>query len=115
MSRAKALIEFMCPAPAVEPKPGVKPATAPGRPTPGPARPSTNPFRRREIRPGEAPRPKAAAARPMESIQEAKGGGKGFRSSETSRLPGAAKKAITSGKASGKGASGLTAKKAFKK
>jgi hypothetical protein len=66
MSRAKQLIEMMCPAPAVEPKPGVKPA-APGRTAPRPAQPSRpNPFRRREIRPGEAPRPKAA----MESILE---------------------------------------------
>jgi hypothetical protein len=107
MSRAKALIEYMCPAPAVEPKPGSKPATAPGRPAPTPARPSTNPFRRRDIRPGEEPRPKAAA---MESLQE----GKGFRSSEKASLGGKAKKMI-SGKSSGSGASGLTAKKAFKK
>jgi hypothetical protein len=110
MSRAKALIEYMCPAPAVEPKPGVKPATAPGRPAPAPARPSTNPFRRRDIRPGEAPRPKAAMAQPTESLHE----GKGFRSSEKASLPGKAKKMI-SGKSSGTGASGLTAKKAFKK
>lgn len=39
---------------------------------------------------------------------------KGFRSSEKASLPGKAKKAITS-KSSGTGASGLTAKKAFKK
>lgn len=113
MSRAKRLIEYMCPAPAVEPKPGVKPA-APGRPAPKPApRPSQNPFRRRDIRPGEEPRPKARGA--MESLQEAKK--KGLKQpSQGGKAPHAfskAKKIIS--KSSGTGASGTSAKKAFKK
>ncbi len=44
-------------------------------------------------------------------ISEGKGS---FKSSEKATMPGKAKKMIT-GKSSGKGASGLTAKKAFKK
>ena len=57
-SRARRLIEAMCPAPAVEPKPGVKPGTRPSAPPPK-RREHPDPFRRREIRPGEEPRPKA--------------------------------------------------------
>lgn len=107
MSKARALIEAMGAAPAVEPRPGTKPATAPGRPAPAaPRRPSTNPFRRRDIRPGEEPRPKA-----LETFMQE---GKGFRSGEKATLPGKAKKMISS-KSSGTGASALTAKKAFKK
>src|SRR4051812_32829963 len=95
MSRAKQLIEMMCPAPAVQPKPGVKPAT-PARPAPAqPTRPN-NPFRRRDIRPGEAPRPKAA----MESLME--GGAKkaGLKQPQNGKQPekaySKAKAAITS-------------------
>jgi hypothetical protein len=109
MSKARALIEALGAAPAVEPRPGTKPSTAPGRPAPAaPRRPSTNPFRRRDIRPGEEPRPKA-----METFMQ-EGKGSGFRSSEKASLPGKAKKMISS-KSSGTGASGLSAKKAFKK
>lgn len=120
MSRAKRLIEYMCPAPAVEPKPGVKPAV-PGRPAPKPApRPNSNPFRRRDIRPGEEPRPKARA---MESILEAKKGGlkQPTQGAQPAKAYSKAKAAITT-KTSKPSAGGLkkpadggSAKKAFKK
>jgi hypothetical protein len=108
MSRAKALIEAMG-APAAPPttRPGTKPA-APARPAP--ARPSTNPFRRDKVRPGEEPRPKAMGA----ACLEAKGLKQPAQGGKTPHAFSKAKSAI-SGKSSGTGASGLTAKKAFKK
>lgn len=93
----------MCPAPAVEPKPGVKPGTRPSAPPPK-RREHPNPFRRREIRPGEEPRPKAA----MESkgLKTPPQGGKAAHAFKTKKI---------ATKSSGTGASGTTAKKAFKK
>lgn len=59
--KAKKLFEFACPAPAAPPveKPGTK---APPRETPGaPGRKKRpNPFRRKDINPHEAPKPKAS-------------------------------------------------------
>lgn len=59
MSRAKALIERMCPMPVITPEPGTKPKTAPSPSRTAPAREKPNPFRRGKVRPGEEPRPKA--------------------------------------------------------
>lgn len=59
--KAKQLFEFACPAPVAPPK--EKPGAAPTRERPGaPVRPSKrpNPFRRKDIKPGEEPRPKAS-------------------------------------------------------
>jgi len=60
--KAKKLFELACPAPAPTAPPKEKPGVAPGRERPGaPVRPSKrpNPFRRKDINPHEAPKPKA--------------------------------------------------------
>lgn len=67
MSKAKQLIERLCPMPVIEPKPGTeKPGTRPGTDKPG-KKERTNPFRRIKINPGEEPRPKAKTVKENQS------------------------------------------------
>jgi hypothetical protein len=117
MSRARALIEAMTPMPesiggssttVAPPKPGkTGTSTKPIAPQPGKGNPS--PFRRKDIKPQDEPRPKAAMATPgmtPPGMSEA-----AFRSGTSSKLGSKAKKLIT-GK-SGKSQSSLSPKKTF--
>lgn len=58
--KARDLFEMTCPAPVAPPK--EKPHVIPGRPAQSPGRPARrpNPFRRKDIKPGHEPKPKAS-------------------------------------------------------
>jgi hypothetical protein len=118
MSRARALIEAMTPMPesiggssttVAPPKPGkTGTTTKPVAPQPGKGNPS--PFRRKDIRPQDEPRPKAAMSAPPTSYP-AMTTEAAFRSGTSAKLGSKAKKLIT-GK-SGKSQSSLSPKKTF--